>query len=598
MRRTIRSIGVLFVAILGAVALAIGSAFSAALAFGAVALIVPGTGTPNANIVDNYLTQARDRYLTTTACGPTGAGCPVGPDLQGINYPATFFPLFIFNNWCTATRCNTWDDSVGQGTAALNSAIDAALHDPNNPTQDVVVFGYSQGGAVVADSLNGYIRGLSAPEKARIQVVTIGGIENPDGGLWQRLAFLQYIPILNISFNPPMTSPGVNYTSYGFEYDPVVNAPRYFGNALAVLNALAAFENVHGYYLAPNGNGPTDTLPFGYTDTTLAKALDCTQSPANCRYGSGNTYVTIPALTLPIYDLLLGITPGPLKTLVQPLVNLLTPVTRLLIDLGYNYSGDPSVPTPLSILPFNPFTFNPIDFSVKFVQAIGQGIQDAINGGPSTLLAPPAPAVNPLTLSARSVSTSSTAAAVEDPTTPVTQDKSAAVAEDVQQVGDGKTVTDQAAADKAAADQAALDKAAADKAAADKAAADKAAADKAASDKAAADQAAADKAAADKAAADKAAADKAAADKAAADKAAADKAKEAKDAADKAKEAKDAADKDAAAQAAADKAKEAAQNAKDAGAAGSGSTSGTETKTDPTGTGSGSPAGESEKQAA
>ena len=32
---------------------------------------------------------------------------------------------------------------------------------------------------------------LSTEEKQRIQVDTIGGVENPDGGLWQRLAFLR-----------------------------------------------------------------------------------------------------------------------------------------------------------------------------------------------------------------------------------------------------------------------------------------------------------------------------------------------------------------------------------------------------------------------
>ena len=456
---------------------------------------MPGTGTPNANIVDGYMQQARDRYLTTTACGPTGAGCP-DTNLQGINYPATFFPFFIFNNWCTLSRCNTWDDSVGQGTTALNAAIDAALNDKANPGQEVVVFGYSQGGAVVADSLAGHIAGLSAEDKARLQVVTIGGIENPDGGLWQRLAFLpflQYIPILNISLNPPMTSPGVNYTSYGFQYDPVVNAPRYFGNPLALLNALAAFENVHGYYLAPNGNGPTDTLPFGYTDKTLATALDCTQSPSNCRYGSGNTYVTIPALTLPMYDLLLGLAPGPLKTLVQPVVNLLTPVTRLLIDLGYDYSGDPSVPTPLSILPFNPFTFNPVDFSVKFVGAIAQGIQDALNGGPTTQLVPATTSAPVSTFAVRSapqqtadpveenkvapvvVNTASAAANPQQDTAAKSgaETTSTAAAADAKAVADAKDTANQAAADKAAADKAAADKAAADKAAADKAAADK-----------------------------------------------------------------------------------------------------------------------------
>jgi PE-PPE domain-containing protein len=417
MRRIFRSVAVTLLAIVGVLGLAIASAFTAALAYGAVALIVPGTGTPNANIVADYLEQARDRYLTTTACGADGSGCP-DANLQGINYPASFFPLAFIPGWCVPGRCNTWDDSVGQGSTALDTAINAALNDPTNPNQQVVVFGYSQGGAVVADSLNSYINGLSAADKARLQIVTIGGIENPDGGLWQRLSFLNYIPFLNISFNPPMNpDTGVNYTSYGFEYDPVVNAPKYFGNAFALVNALAAFENVHGYYLAPNGNGPTETLPYGYTDQTLATAISCSQSPGNCRTDQyGNTYVTIPALTLPIYNLLLSAAPASLTPLLQPVVNLLTPVTRLLIDLGYDNTGDPSVPSPLSLLPFNPVTFNPIKFAGQFVQAIAQGIYDAQHGISSL---PPAttttPTVSP-TIAATSISPVAEVAATPDPT--------------------------------------------------------------------------------------------------------------------------------------------------------------------------------------
>ena len=454
MRRMTRSLAVTFLAVLGTVILAIGSAFTAALAYGAVALIVPGTGTPNANIVADYLTQARDRYLTTTACGADGSGCP-DANLQGINYPASFFPLAVIPGWCVPGRCNTWDDSVGQGAANLDKAIGDALTDQANPDQQIVVFGYSQGGAVVADALDSYIKGLTPEQKARIQVVTIGGIENPDGGLWQRLAFLKYIPFLNISFNPPMNpNTGVNYTSYGFQYDPVVNAPRYFGNALAVLNALAAFENVHGYYLAPNGNGPTETLPYGYTDQTLATADSCTASPANCRTDKyGNTYVTIPALTLPIYNLLLGAAPAGLKPLLQPVVNLLTPVTRLLIDLGYDTTGDPSVPTPLSVLPFNPATFNPVKFAGQFLQAIAQGIYDAQHGISSLPVpATSTPTTVTSTLVANSVKTAAKLATAPQQTedlatvTDITTKK--AVASDPKDVKDAAAVTETGSATK------------------------------------------------------------------------------------------------------------------------------------------------------
>jgi hypothetical protein len=250
----------------------------------------------------------------------------------------------------------------------------------------------------------------------------------------------------------------------------------------------------------------------------------------------------------------------------------------VLAELGYDYGGDPSVATPLSILPFNPFTFNPITFALKMAGAIVQGIVNALGGGTSlSPLNPPATA-NVTTVNAFSRLAS-------DPG----QDKQLALVEgqgseknlpdgnqktgDVAALGDEQTVVDggsgavgQNAIDKAAAEKEAADKAAADKEAADKAAVDKEAADKAAADKATAENEAVEKAAAEQAAAEKDAADKAAAGKEAADKAAAEKA-----AADKAEaaaaKAKAAADKEAADKAAADKTKEAAEKARETAAA-------------------------------
>ena len=89
---------VVIVSLVSAVALSAASAFFAALAFGAVALIVPGTGTPKPADVHNYLENARDYYLGGTACGTAGA-CE-GDDLHGIPYPASFWPLSIFPSWC------------------------------------------------------------------------------------------------------------------------------------------------------------------------------------------------------------------------------------------------------------------------------------------------------------------------------------------------------------------------------------------------------------------------------------------------------------------------------------------------------------------
>jgi hypothetical protein len=408
MRKTVKAVVLAFIALVGSIALTIGSAFSAALAFGAIGLLVPGTGTPNGNTVSDYLENARDWYMQGTACnseancGTVAEGSP-DPTLVGIDYPASFWPLKILPTWCRSgpDGCDKWDVSVDKGVLGLSTALDAAFATPGTPgVRDIVVFGYSQGGDVVSTTLNGY--GLTEEQKARLDVITIGGIENPDGGLWQRLGFLRYIPILDLTFGPPMpVDPNIKTTTFGFEYDPVVYAPRYWGNPFAMLNAFAAFDNVHGEYLSPNGNGPTDTLPYGYTPATLAPHLVCTQG-VNCRLDSaGNEYIMIPATSLPIMNLVMSLTPGALKPLVKPIVDLISPAYKVLADLGYDWSGNPGTPTPLSILPFNPFQ-NWGAVGVKLVAAVIQGVQDAINGGPT--IATPAPLTDTAsTLAARSI---------------------------------------------------------------------------------------------------------------------------------------------------------------------------------------------------
>lgn len=573
MRRTVRSIGVLFVAMLGAVGLVIGSAFAAALAFGAAtALIVPGTGTHNISgptPVMGYKENANNRYIN--ALGPqciTSDGC----NLVGVDYPASFFPIGFIPNWCPGYSCDTWNKSVGEGVGNLNDALTAALAAPGN--DPIIIFGYSQGGAVVSREM------YAIPDSAkdRVSVVTIGNINNPLG-LWSRLSFLPTIPGLNISFNPQLpTNNGVKSTNYSFEYDPVGDAPQYWGNPLAVANALAAFVYVHGYYLDPTSNDPSGALPYGYDDGTLATAIDNAPKRGN----DLAKFVLIPQqgalpLYLPVLDIgkQLGI-----SGLVKPLVALVNPVTKLLVNLGYDRVTDPSIARTLSILPFNPLTFNPVDFSVKFVAAIAQGIQDALAGGAS-LTPAKTPEQTSTTLAARSGTSSQTVDPVENKkVTPVALN-STTTGTDLPQVSGEKGSTDQDADAKA--------KAAEEKAAADaKAAAEKDAADKAAAEKAAADA----KAAAEKEAADKAAADaKAAKEKADEEKAAADKLKEAKEAAAK--------EQDAAAKAAADKAKEAADNAKAAGAAGDGPTKVTGTDTGTTAApAQDAGAGDAEKQAA
>jgi hypothetical protein len=379
MGHRVRAAARVFVALMATMLIGVVSAFVSALAIAATAFIVPGTGTPNANIVDGYRQNARDRYMQGTACSDD-QNCP-DDNLVGIDYPASFWPLSILPGWCEPGRCEKWNDSVGEGTGNLIAALQPFLNPASE--EEVVLFGYSQGGAVIANTL-AYLNQLNLPDatKNRLEVVTIGGIENPDGGLWQRFAgwwpsWLGPVPILDISFDPAMAvDTGIRATAIGFDYDPVMYAPRYLTNPFALLNALAAFVDVHGYYLSPNGNDETATLPYGYTPETLAPQLDCEASPANCRYDTyGNTYIKIPATSLPLADLILSLADSTGTTaIVKPFVDLLAPVTRVLVDLGYDWSGDPGVPQAFSVLPFNPWQ-NWVAVGIKLAVAALQGVQ-------------------------------------------------------------------------------------------------------------------------------------------------------------------------------------------------------------------------------
>jgi PE-PPE domain len=420
MRKSARAIALVFLALLTSVVLGLTSAFMAALAVGATALIVPGTGTHNILTVTGYKENARDRFIAPADPSCTQAnGCV----LIGIDYPASFWPIPL-PGWCPGLTCDTWNQSVGTGVTNLHTELMNQLANPTPANQQIVLFGYSQGGAVVSHEMYN-LANLPQATKDRIHVVTIGNIENPQG-LWSRLSFLPTIPILNVTFGPQLpTNIGITSTNYVFEYDPVGDAPLYWGNPLAMLNALAAFQYVHGEYLVPNSNAPRDMLPYGYTPATLATAI---QNAPKRTFQDG-TFVLIPQQgTLPIMQPFVNLAAATgLSAFVQPIVDLISPTLKVLIDLAYDRTANPGIPRNLSILPFNPF-LNPVQLAVDLVGAVIKGIIDALTPGPAPFASlAPAPDstttdVSPLAarsaaapLEAATVDASTTAAAADEP---------------------------------------------------------------------------------------------------------------------------------------------------------------------------------------
>ncbi len=397
MRQAARALFLAILTFLSAVVLGVGAVMTSAITVAAYALIVPGTGTHNVNTAIGYKPNARDYYMTHTAC--TLSDCP-NANLIGIDYPASFWPL-PFPGWCPSVGCDKWNVSVGTGVTNL----DAELRDKLNNTSDpIVIFGYSQGAAVVSNEIR---YNLTPADAARVSGVVVGNIDRPNGGLFTRFGFLGRIPILDATLGLPTPTDTINMTDIAFEYDGVSDFPTYPINVLADLNAIAGFAYIHGTYLEPNQNSGFEGLPDGYTKDELLAAIN---DPAN-NQGTfeKTTYILIPTKTLPIVMpfLALGAATGT-TPIVKPLVDLESPVLRVLIDTGYDRSISPGQYTWAKLIPI----INPFKLTTDLVVAVGQGVHDAlhdISGGATAVPAPPLvpplftdwgpPATTPLTRS-------------------------------------------------------------------------------------------------------------------------------------------------------------------------------------------------------
>lgn len=358
-------------ALLAAVIVTVASTLSLAVALAATALIVPGTGTPNANIVGGYLENARDYYIS-----PFNPACTVENDcaLQGIDYPAQFWP-FPLPGW-GGLRGAKWDVSTGEGLANLNSTLVNTL--VQKPGEPVVLFGYSQGGNIVSRQK----RNLSylPKDQTYLSFVMIGNPNRPNGGLFERLAFLGHVPILDVTFGlpaPTNTCDHICATDISFRYGGVSDFPIYPLNALAVLNAIAGFVYVHGTYLAPNAKSYPGELPDGYTPEELAEQL---ADEDNWQDYGDTRYITIPTKTLPIVRPFLQFAKATgTGFLINPIVTLLSPVLEVLIETGYDRTLSYGVPAPFRLIP----RINPITLTRDVIEALGQGFRDAFGKRPA-----------------------------------------------------------------------------------------------------------------------------------------------------------------------------------------------------------------------
>jgi PE-PPE domain len=417
--------------VLGAITLVLASTITTAAAQAATtALIMGGSGLGDPTEINalglhipmpNYVPNVENYYIApNSSCQP--ATCQLVPVIT----PEGLLPPIIGSI--------TFDPSVAQGVTKLHTALQSQLN--ADPGGQVVIFGYSQSGDIITKTLRNFAADpTSAPSPQQVSFVVAGDTNRPNGGILSRFPGL-YIPGLNTTFDGAApTNTGYTTTDIAFEYDPVADFPQYPINVLADLNSLVGFLDVHATYPNPYLPLPPGipffptALPDGYTPQQLQQAMN---DPANRQTYGDTTYVTVPAINLPILQPFLDIgTDTGTSWAIKPLVDLIQPALRVLVDLGYDRNIPYGQPTPAGLFP----TINPSTLATSLSAAVSEGIHDALAdvGLASGAAHAPSVTAKPAAMSSAEVKTAlpqvyrlagtpSLSPASADPSSPVTSD--------------------------------------------------------------------------------------------------------------------------------------------------------------------------------
>jgi len=209
-----------------------------------------------------------------------------------------------------------------QGVTDLNTAIQSQL--ATNSDAGVVVTGYSMSPSVITqEMINLQAAGVKDPN---LVFVLAEDLNTPDGGFFTRLPGFGGLTL-------PATPVDTPYTTdiYSIEYSGASDFPQYDGNIYADLNAADGYLDLHPYLLPG--------WPAYFTPSELSGAV--AENVSN----TGNTsYFLIPTQDLPILNDLRDAPGAPSAP-----ADLIQPDMRVLVDLGYNWTGDANVVTPATM---------------------------------------------------------------------------------------------------------------------------------------------------------------------------------------------------------------------------------------------------------
>jgi diacyltrehalose acyltransferase len=256
----------------------------------------------------SYITQVMGTYIDPTT--PYFSGQPVYSDASpvGVTTPETDYTT-----------------GLTTGVSDLDQAISQQLGEGNS----AVVFGYSMSTSIETQemiNLDGLSTGAPSPDD--LSFILAEDLNSPDGGIFERFPGM-------FGADLPATPANTPYTTdiYSIEYSGASDFPQYYGDFWADANAADGYVDLHPYLLPD--------WPAYFTPSELSGAvLDPNVSSADV----ATNYYTIPTQDLPLLDGLRG-APGAESSY----ADLIQPDMRVLVDLGYNWTGDADVSTPATM---------------------------------------------------------------------------------------------------------------------------------------------------------------------------------------------------------------------------------------------------------
>jgi hypothetical protein len=240
---------------------------------------------------------------------------PTSPFSGEPTYNIVGSPVSVF------TPETDYNSGLTQGVTDLDQAITQQFNEGND---NLVIAGYSMSTSIeTQEMINLAATAGGAPDTDGLKFVLAEDVNSPDGGIFTRLPGIGGVTL-------PATPADTPYITdiYSIEYSGASDFPQYANNIYADLNAVDGYIDLHPYLLTG--------WPAYFTPDELAGAV---QEPTSA---AGNTdYFLIPTQDLPLLEGLRGAPGAP-----SAFADLIQPDMRVLVDLGYNWTGDANVVTP------------------------------------------------------------------------------------------------------------------------------------------------------------------------------------------------------------------------------------------------------------